>query len=76
MLLSDTFFVFMIMFLFNCKTQNAADRVRDHPFLVRMNDPNSNPAGRRGNHTFIRRVSLFFEFDSKEFQPVADPGPD
>ena len=58
MILSGTFFVFMIMFVFNCKTQNAADRVRDHPFLVRMNDANSDPAGIRGNQVLIRRVFI------------------
>ena len=30
----------------------------------------------RGNHALIRRVSLFFEFDSKKSQPIADPGAD
>ena len=30
----------------------------------------------RGNHARIRRVSRFFEFDSKESQPIADPGAD
>ena len=41
-----------------------------------MNDANTDPAGLRGNHARIGYVSLFFEFDSKEFQPVADPGAD
>src|SRR3984893_4525440 len=31
---------------------------------------------RRGNHAVIRRVSLFVEFDSKEAQPIANPGAD
>ena len=45
-------------------------------FFVRANDADRNPAGRRGNHALIRRVSLFFEFDSKKSQPVANPGAD
>jgi len=35
-LLSDA--SFSIMFPFNCKTQDVADRARDHPFLVGMLD--------------------------------------
>ncbi len=38
-----------------------------------MNDADCNPAGRRGNQALIRRVLLFFEFDSKESQPSANP---
>ena len=64
----------MRMFLLNCKTQDAADRLRDHPFLVRPNDAHGDPTGLRGNHALIRRVSLFFECDSKKLQPLADPG--
>src|SRR5208282_5657719 len=76
MFFSDTFFVFMIIFPFTCKTQNAADRFSYHPLLVRVNDADGDPAGRRGNHPRVRHVSFFFEFDSKESQPIADPGPD
>ena len=54
--------------------ENSADRVRDHPFLVRMNHTNYDPAGMRGNNSLIRRVLFFFEFDSKESQPIANPG--
>ena len=63
----------MIVFFFNCKTQDKADRPGDHPFLVRMNDADRDPAGIRGNHALTGRVSLFFEFDSKESQPIANP---
>ena len=41
-----------------------------------MNDAHTDPAGLRGNHPRIHLVSLFFEFDSKKSQPVADPGAD
>jgi hypothetical protein len=41
-----------------------------------MNDADSDPAGRRGNHVLIRCVSFFFNFDSKESQPVANSGTD
>ena len=66
----------MIMFVFSCKTQNAADRSRYHPFLVRMNDADMDPAGIRGNHARIGHVLFFFEFNSKKSQSVADPGAD
>jgi hypothetical protein len=32
------------------------------------------PGKLRGNHALIRRISLFFEFDSKEYQPITNPG--
>jgi hypothetical protein len=41
-----------------------------------MNDADSDPACRRRNHALIRLISLFFEFDSKESQPIANPGAD
>ena len=41
-----------------------------------MNEANRDPAGRRRNHLLIRRVSFFFKFDSKESQPIANPGAD
>ena len=66
----------MIMLFLNHKTQDKADRAGDHPFLVRMNDTERDPAGSCGNHALTGRVSLFFEFDSKEFQPIANPGAD
>jgi hypothetical protein len=34
-----------------------------------MNDADSDPARRSGNHAFIRSVSLLFEFDPKEPSP-------
>ena len=34
------------------------------------------PAGRCGNHALIRRVSLFFELDSEESQPITNAGAD
>lgn len=39
----------MVLFLFGCSAQNAADRVRDHPFLVHMNDANADP----DKHTMV-----------------------
>jgi len=45
-------------------------------FFVRMNDADGNPLVLRGNHALIRRISLFFEFDSKKSQPIANPGAD
>jgi hypothetical protein len=39
-------------------------------FFVRANDADRNPAGRRGRNSLIRRFSLFFEFESKESQPI------
>ena len=62
--------------LFSVKAENAADCLGDHVFFVGANYADRNPAGRRGNHALIRGVSLFVELDSKEFQPVADPGTD
>ncbi len=41
-----------------------------------MNDADSDPAGRGGNHARVRPVSLLFEFDSKETQPIANPAAD
>ena len=64
------------MFLFDCKTQDKADRLRYHPFFVRVNDADCDPAGRCGNHALTGGISLFFEFDSKESQPIANPGAD
>jgi hypothetical protein len=43
------------MLIFEGKTQNVTHRVRNHPFLVGMNDSNRNPAGRHGNHALIHR---------------------
>jgi hypothetical protein len=43
-------FVFIIMFPFDYKAQDAADHIRDHPLLVRMNNANRNHASIRGNH--------------------------
>ena len=62
--------------LLSAKTENAANRLGDHAFFVGTNDADRDPAGRRGNHALIRRVSLFFEFDAEESQPVANPGAD
>src|ERR1035437_3845431 len=56
--------------------EHAADRARDHPFLVRANDAHGDPAGIRGNQALVRRVALFFEFDPKKPQPAADSGAD
>ena len=64
------------MFPFDCKTQNAADHARDHPFLVRRNDAHGDPAGFCGNYSLIRQVRLFFELDDEKSQSVADPGAD
>ena len=41
-----------------------------------MNDADDNSAGRRGNYALVRRVVLFFEFDSKESQSIANPSAD
>ena len=38
--------------------QGEAHRARDHQFLVRANNADRDPAGRRGNHALIRRVLL------------------
>jgi hypothetical protein len=62
------------MFLFHCEVQNVANHVCDHPFLGRMNNAVCDTAVRRGNHPRTDRVLLFFEFDSKEFQTIANPG--
>jgi hypothetical protein len=61
-------------FFFSAKAENAANRLGYHAFFVRANDADRNPAGCGGNHALIRRVLLFFEFDSKESQPIANPG--
>jgi hypothetical protein len=58
------------------KVENAANRLGYHPFFVRANNADGNPAGRRGNHALIHSVSLLFEFDSKESQPIANSGAD
>ena len=63
-------------FTAHAEAENSADRARDHPFLVRMNDADRNPACCRRDHILIRRVSLFFEFDPQKSQPFADPGTD
>jgi hypothetical protein len=64
-----------ILFL-SPKAENAANHLGYHEYFVRANDADCNRAGRRGNHAVIRRVSLFVEFDSKEAQPIANPGAD
>ena len=64
------------MFLFKWNTEDMADRVRDHQFLVRMNDADLCQARGRGNHALICRVSLFVELNSKKPQPIANPGAD
>jgi hypothetical protein len=64
----------MAHFLSTLEAENAANGPGDHEFFVRANDGDRNPAGRRGNHVRIGRISLFFEFDSKESQPIANPG--
>jgi hypothetical protein len=43
---------------FSAKAENAANRFGDHAFFFHANDANRNPAGRCGNRTCIRRVSL------------------
>jgi hypothetical protein len=58
------------------KSEIAPHQARDHPFFVRMNDADCDPAGIRGNHALIRRVSFFFKFDSKESQPITNPSAD
>jgi len=39
----------MVLFLFSCKARNAADRVRDYPSLVNMNEANADP----DKHTMV-----------------------
>jgi hypothetical protein len=63
-------------FIFSAKPENSANRLGYHAFFVCANDADRNPAGWRGNHGLIRRVSFFFECDSKEFQPIANPSAD
>jgi hypothetical protein len=46
----------MVQFSFSAEAENAAHRLGDHMFLVRMNDADVNPAGRHGNHALIPRV--------------------
>jgi hypothetical protein len=60
----------------SAKSEDATNQLGYHEFFVRANDAERNPAGRCGNHALIYCVSLFFEFDSKEFQPSANPGAD
>ena len=56
----------------SAKAEKAANRLGDHLFFVRANDADGGPAGRRGNHALIPRVLLFFEFDSKKSQSIAN----
>ena len=53
-----------------------ANRLGYYLLFVRMNDADDNSAGRRGNYALVRRVVLFFEFDSKESQSIANPSAD
>jgi hypothetical protein len=50
MLLLDAFSIFMVLLRIKRMTQDATDRVRDHPFFVGMNDADGDPA-------VVRRVS-------------------
>ena len=52
--------------LFN-KAEDLTNRLGYDLLFVCTNDADHNPAGPRGNHARIRRIVLFFEFDSKEF---------
>jgi hypothetical protein len=58
------------------KSENAANRLGYHEFFVRANHADHNPASVSGNHALIRRVSLFFQFDSQKSQSIAAPGAD
>jgi hypothetical protein len=59
------FWIQGLIVLFN-KAKNLTNRLGYHLLFVCMNDADLNPAGRRGNHARVRRIVLFFEFDSKE----------
>ena len=58
------------------KAEHVAHRPGNHEFFVRVNDADRDSTGLRGNHAFIRRIALFFDFNAKESQPVANPGTD
>ena len=64
----------VVLLPFLSKTEHAAHYLGDHPFFVCVDDSDRDPTLRRGYHAFLRRVTLFVEFDSEKLQPVANPG--
>jgi hypothetical protein len=66
----------MFVFLFHCDIQDATDRVRDHDFLIRMHDADSDRRLFPGNHSLVCSVALFIEFNAKKSQAITDPGAD
>jgi hypothetical protein len=51
-------------------------RTYDHKFLVGVDDSYLDAPGVRRTQRCILRIALLVEFDSKESQPIANPGAD
>ena len=56
--------------------EKPADGFGDHEFFIGAYHVGWGPAGGRGNHALIRRISIFIEIDSKKSKAIADPGAD
>ena len=39
------FLTFMNMFFLNCKSQDMADHINDHPFIIFVNESDANKIG-------------------------------
>src|SRR5438093_8674828 len=61
-----------ILFVNRARSENAADRARNHQLFIRTNDAHGDATGLGGDHRRILLISRLVQFDAKEAKSFAD----